>query len=183
MRVNALKSINTAVPVRRLARRDARDTRDGMDRIIIRGGNRLSGRLPISGAKNAALTLLPCALLTDAPLTLTNLPRLADVDGFGHLLNQLGASTKVSGPPRTPTPMLVDCWMPLRKLTTLVTCIGRPAAPSVTDVARSPARTWSGGADRGRSGTTMPEPVSRAPQPPSPLPSGQDVPLTFSERA
>lgn len=68
-----------------------------MDRIIIRGGNRLSGRLPISGAKNSALTLLPCALLTDEPLTLRNLPRLADVDSFGHLLNQLGASTMVEG--------------------------------------------------------------------------------------
>ena len=68
-----------------------------MDRILIRGGRRLSGRLPISGAKNAALTLMPCALLTDAPLTLSNLPRLADVDGFGHLLNQLGASTAIEG--------------------------------------------------------------------------------------
>ncbi|MGP7794925.1 UDP-N-acetylglucosamine 1-carboxyvinyltransferase [Sphingomonas sp. CLY1604] len=68
-----------------------------MDRILIRGGHRLSGRLPISGAKNAALTLMPCALLTDAPLTLRNLPRLADVDGFGHLLNQLGASTAIEG--------------------------------------------------------------------------------------
>jgi UDP-N-acetylglucosamine 1-carboxyvinyltransferase len=68
-----------------------------MDRIIIRGGNRLTGRLPISGAKNAALTLMPCALLTDEPLTLRNLPRLADVDGFGHLLNQLGASTAIQG--------------------------------------------------------------------------------------
>ena len=68
-----------------------------MDRIIIRGGRRLSGRLPISGAKNAALTLMPCALLTDQPLRLSNLPRLADVDGFGHLLNQLGASTAVEG--------------------------------------------------------------------------------------
>jgi UDP-N-acetylglucosamine 1-carboxyvinyltransferase len=68
-----------------------------MDRILIRGGNRLSGRLPISGAKNAALTLMPCALLTDEPLVLRNLPRLADVDGFGHLLNQLGASTKTEG--------------------------------------------------------------------------------------
>ncbi len=66
-----------------------------MDRIIIRGGNRLSGRVPISGAKNAALTLLPCALLTDQPLTLRNLPRLADVDSFQHLLNELGVSTKV----------------------------------------------------------------------------------------
>ena len=66
-----------------------------MDCIIIRGGNRLSGRLPISGAKNAALTLLPCSLLSAEPLTLTNLPRLADVDSFGHLLNELGVSTTV----------------------------------------------------------------------------------------
>jgi len=68
-----------------------------MDHILIRGGRRLAGRLPISGAKNAALTLMPCALLTDEPLTLRNLPRLADVDGFGHLLNQLGASTAIEG--------------------------------------------------------------------------------------
>ena len=68
-----------------------------MDRIVIRGSKRLSGRLPISGAKNAALTLLPCALLTDRPLTLRNLPRLADVDGFGHLLNGMGVSTAIAG--------------------------------------------------------------------------------------
>ncbi|MDY7524424.1 UDP-N-acetylglucosamine 1-carboxyvinyltransferase [Sphingomonas sp. 10B4] len=68
-----------------------------MDRILIRGGNRLSGRIPISGAKNAALTLMPCALLTEEPVTLRNLPRLADVDSFGHLLNQLGCSTRIEG--------------------------------------------------------------------------------------
>jgi UDP-N-acetylglucosamine 1-carboxyvinyltransferase len=68
-----------------------------MDRIVIRGGRTLSGRLPISGAKNAALTLLPCALLTDQPMTLGNLPRLADVDGFGHLLNGMGVSTAIAG--------------------------------------------------------------------------------------
>ena len=68
-----------------------------MDRILIRGGNKLAGRLPISGAKNAALTLMPCALLTEEPLTLRNLPRLADVDTFGHLLNQLGVSTLIEG--------------------------------------------------------------------------------------
>jgi UDP-N-acetylglucosamine 1-carboxyvinyltransferase len=68
-----------------------------MDKIIIKGGKRLEGRICISGAKNAALTLLPCALLTDEPLTLRNLPRLADVDSFGHLLNQLGVSTTVEG--------------------------------------------------------------------------------------
>ena len=68
-----------------------------MDKIIIRGGRRLTGQIPISGAKNSALTLLPCALLTDEPLTLRNLPRLADVDSFGHLLNQFGVSTSVAG--------------------------------------------------------------------------------------
>jgi len=68
-----------------------------MDRILIRGGNRLTGKLPISGAKNSALTLMPCALLTEEPVTLRNLPRLADVDSFGHLLNQLGASTEIEG--------------------------------------------------------------------------------------
>src|SRR4028118_1276029 len=68
-----------------------------MDRILIRGGNRLEGAIAISGAKNAALTLLPCALLTDEPLTLRNLPRLADVDSFGHLLNELGVSTTTEG--------------------------------------------------------------------------------------
>jgi UDP-N-acetylglucosamine 1-carboxyvinyltransferase len=68
-----------------------------MDKIIIEGGKRLSGTVPISGAKNAALTLLPCALLTDEPLTLRNLPRLADIDGFQHLMNQFGVSTTIAG--------------------------------------------------------------------------------------
>ena len=68
-----------------------------MDKIIIRGGNQLKGKIPISGAKNSALTLLPCALLTDEPLTLRNLPRLADIDGFQHLLNQFGISTTIAG--------------------------------------------------------------------------------------
>ncbi len=68
-----------------------------MDKIIIQGGKRLSGIIPISGAKNSALTLLPCALLTDEPLTLRNLPRLADIDGFQHLLNQFGVSTTIAG--------------------------------------------------------------------------------------
>jgi len=68
-----------------------------MDKIIIRGGQRLSGAIPVSGAKNSALTLLPCALLTEEPVTLRNLPRLADVDGFQHLLNQFGVSTSIAG--------------------------------------------------------------------------------------
>ena len=68
-----------------------------MDQIIIRGGHALSGSIHISGAKNAALTLMPCALLTEEPLTLRNLPRLADIDTFGHLLNNHGVSTTIEG--------------------------------------------------------------------------------------
>ncbi|MEM9084875.1 MAG: UDP-N-acetylglucosamine 1-carboxyvinyltransferase [Pseudomonadota bacterium] len=68
-----------------------------MDKLLIRGGNRLSGTIPISGAKNAALTLIPCALLTEEPVTLRNLPRLADIDGFQHLMNQFGVTTAIQG--------------------------------------------------------------------------------------
>ena len=68
-----------------------------MDKLIIRGGNRLSGTIPISGAKNAALTLIPCALLTEEPLTLRNLPRLADIDGFQHLMGQFGVTISIQG--------------------------------------------------------------------------------------
>jgi UDP-N-acetylglucosamine 1-carboxyvinyltransferase len=68
-----------------------------MDQIIIRGGRPLSGSIQISGAKNAALTLMPCALLSEEPLTLRNLPRLADIDTFGHLLNNHGVSTTIEG--------------------------------------------------------------------------------------
>ena len=68
-----------------------------MDKIIIEGGKRLAGTIPVSGAKNAALTLLPCALLTEEPLTLRNLPRLADIDSFQHLMTQFGVSTAIAG--------------------------------------------------------------------------------------
>ena len=68
-----------------------------MDKLVIRGGNRLEGSIPISGAKNSALTLIPCALLTEEPLTLRNLPRLADIDGFQHLMNQFGVTTVIQG--------------------------------------------------------------------------------------
>ncbi len=68
-----------------------------MDKLIVRGGRKLAGTIPISGAKNAALTLIPCALLTEEPLTLRNLPRLADIDGFQHLMGQFGVSISIQG--------------------------------------------------------------------------------------
>jgi hypothetical protein len=63
-----------------------------MDRIRVRGGRRLKGQVPISGAKNAALPLMAASLLTEAPLTLTNVPNLADVTFMAEILRQLGVA-------------------------------------------------------------------------------------------
>ena len=66
-----------------------------MDRILIRGGRRLSGEIPISGAKNAALKLMAASLLTSEPLTLANVPRLADVRVMAELLKSFGVEAQV----------------------------------------------------------------------------------------
>jgi len=63
-----------------------------MDRIRIRGGVKLNGTVPISGAKNATLPLMAAALLADGPLTLTNAPDLADIATMRALLMQHGLS-------------------------------------------------------------------------------------------
>ena len=61
-----------------------------MDRIRIRGGRRLKGAIPVSGAKNAALKLMAASLLTSEPLILRNVPRLADVRAMAELLRSFG---------------------------------------------------------------------------------------------
>jgi UDP-N-acetylglucosamine 1-carboxyvinyltransferase len=66
-----------------------------MDRIRIRGSARLSGAIPISGAKNAALKLMAASLLTAQPLVLRNVPRLADVRAMGDLLRSFGVTVAV----------------------------------------------------------------------------------------
>ncbi len=62
-----------------------------MDSIIVTGNGPLSGTIPIAGAKNACLTLMPATLLSDEPLTLTNAPRLSDIRTMSQLLGSLGA--------------------------------------------------------------------------------------------
>ncbi|WP_298430781.1 UDP-N-acetylglucosamine 1-carboxyvinyltransferase [uncultured Jannaschia sp.] len=62
-----------------------------MDSIIVTGGGPLKGDIPIAGAKNACLTLMPATLLSDEPLTLTNAPRLSDIRTMSTLLESLGA--------------------------------------------------------------------------------------------
>lgn len=61
-----------------------------MDSILVRGGGELNGVIPIAGAKNACLTLMPATLLTEEPLTLTNAPRLSDIRTMTQLLRLAG---------------------------------------------------------------------------------------------
>ncbi|WP_395448110.1 UDP-N-acetylglucosamine 1-carboxyvinyltransferase [Aminobacter sp. UC22_36] len=68
-----------------------------MDRIRIVGGNELTGTIPISGAKNAALPLMIASLLTDDTLTLENVPHLADVEQLIRILGNHGVDYSVSG--------------------------------------------------------------------------------------
>ena len=68
-----------------------------MDRIRIVGGAPLFGRIPISGAKNAALPLMIASLLTPETLTLENVPRLADVALLKRILGNHGAEVTVEG--------------------------------------------------------------------------------------
>jgi UDP-N-acetylglucosamine 1-carboxyvinyltransferase len=65
-----------------------------MDRIAITGGARLSGEIAISGAKNSAIKLMAASLLSDEPLRLTNMPRLADTRFLGALLRRLGTEVQ-----------------------------------------------------------------------------------------
>jgi len=68
-----------------------------MDRIRIRGGARLEGAIPISGAKNAALPLMAACLLTHEPLVLANVPELADIAFMAELLRSFGVEATHDG--------------------------------------------------------------------------------------
>mgnify|MGYP005747120345 FL=1 len=57
---------------------------------MVRGSSPLNGKIPIAGAKNACLTLMPVTLLTDEPVTLTNAPILSDIKTADALLSSLG---------------------------------------------------------------------------------------------
>ncbi len=63
-----------------------------MDTFVIEGGRRLYGRVRVNGSKNSALPLLAVALLADAPITLRDIPTLADIKNMLRLLGELGVS-------------------------------------------------------------------------------------------
>jgi len=77
-----------------------------MDRISIVGGRSLTGSIPISGAKNAALPLMIASLLTPERLTLKNVPNLADVVTLARILRNHGVDLAVDGKRAGPSPHL-----------------------------------------------------------------------------
>src|SRR4030043_1008387 len=65
-----------------------------MSKFIVTGGKKLEGKIKLSGNKNAALKLIPAALLADSPTTLTNVPDISDVSVMLDLLTRLGVKVK-----------------------------------------------------------------------------------------
>jgi UDP-N-acetylglucosamine 1-carboxyvinyltransferase len=63
-----------------------------MEKLMIAGGKPLRGEIPISGAKNSAIALIPASLLAESTVILDNLPMLSDVSIYVELLEELGAT-------------------------------------------------------------------------------------------
>ena len=61
-----------------------------MDSFLIRGGNRLKGKIEISGSKNSALPILAACLMAEGKTTLKGVPRLSDIDSMSKLIGELG---------------------------------------------------------------------------------------------
>src|SRR5437762_14274790 len=62
-----------------------------MDKFIVEGGIRLRGVVPIGGAKNSALKLMAASLLAEGETVIENVPRIADCQTMGEVLEHLGA--------------------------------------------------------------------------------------------
>ena len=65
-----------------------------MEKFVINGGKRLIGSVKISGAKNAAVAILPGVLLAESPCIIENLPEISDVTAICSVLRELGASVR-----------------------------------------------------------------------------------------
>src|SRR6187397_841224 len=68
-----------------------------MSTLVIESGHRIEGRVDVEGNKNAALPLIAACLLTDEWCTLTNMPRIADVEVMARLLLDVGAEVEGIG--------------------------------------------------------------------------------------
>lgn len=65
-----------------------------MDKFVITGGNRLTGEVTISGAKNAAIAIIPAAILSDGVCRIENIPNITDVSSITRILYDMGAQVR-----------------------------------------------------------------------------------------
>ena len=65
-----------------------------MSKIKIEGGQKLTGEIEVSGAKNSAVALVPAAILCDEEVTISNVPNISDIDSLEEILNYLNAKVK-----------------------------------------------------------------------------------------
>ena len=79
-----------------------------MDKIVIKGGERLIGDVTISGAKNAALPIIAACILAKSECKLTNVPNLVDIRTMNDMLTHLGASVKMDGNEVTVDPSAIN---------------------------------------------------------------------------
>lgn len=68
-----------------------------MDKFVIKGGRRLTGEVTISGAKNAAVAILPAVILSDEPCIIENVPSISDVNICMRILREMGADIQSIG--------------------------------------------------------------------------------------
>src|SRR3989442_14017621 len=92
--------------------------RGSVAQLLIEGGSRLVGRVPISGSKNAVLPILAACLLTEEECRLKNVPRLEDVSHMTPLLEALGGHTR---------------WLDPHSLHVAAERMTRSAVPAATD--------------------------------------------------
>ena len=65
-----------------------------MDKYVIKGGNRLTGEVTISGAKNAAVAIIPAVILSEAPCRIENIPDISDVKTLTNILQEMGGKVE-----------------------------------------------------------------------------------------
>jgi UDP-N-acetylglucosamine 1-carboxyvinyltransferase len=87
-----------------------------MAKFKIQGNAKLSGTITVSGAKNAALKIIPAAVLADSPSTISNVPRITDIEKLLDILRSIGARIEFEGNTVTIDPTTINSTHPDEKL-------------------------------------------------------------------
>ena len=150
-----------------------------MDKLVLQGGERLRGEIPVSGAKNAALPIICASLLSADPLDVDNVPALQDVATMQRLLAQMGVKVARDGGalrldaahvdrPEAPYDLVktmrasIRCWALCSRASALRGYRGPAAAPSARARSTSTSRDCRRWAPRCASITAISSPLRAA---------------------